>query len=57
MPGMFDLTDIFQFIIYRFDQIFFSKKDFISHIHGSGSHIFVNLCNEMNSTDKKSIKE
>lgn len=57
MPGMFDLTDIFQFIVYRFDQSPFSKKDFISHIHGSVSHIFANLCNEMNSTDKESIKE
>ena len=54
---MFDLTDIFQFIIYGLNQGSFPEKDFIGHIHRGIFHILSNFSNQMNSTDKQCINE
>jgi len=57
MSGMFDLTDIFQFITHRFNQGSFPEKDFIGHIHRGVFYILSNFSNQMNSTDEECIKE
>jgi len=54
---MFDLADIFQFIIDGLNQSSFPEEDFISHIHGSVFHVFSDFGYQMNTTDKECIKE
>jgi hypothetical protein len=57
MAGMFDLANIFQFVVDNFDDGTFAKYDFVGVRHDSAFHILFQTGDELYAIDKEHFKE
>jgi hypothetical protein len=57
MAGMFDLTNIFQFVVDSFDDGTFAKHDFVGVRYDRAFHILFQTGDDLYAIDKEHFKE
>ena len=52
MSGMFYLSNVFQFIVYRFNNCPFSDQNLVIYVHKNILHVVLDFGDELNSVQE-----